>query len=392
MHRPFALTSLALVAATAPAQTTTTVTLSVANMQYTQNALSATSNTYVAASLRGLGSAGPNHLFSNWWWYRVAGDTQETSFRLDAAPNAPTRTVAAPTIVTSWPNVAGRNLFSAVLTNTLVSTGTSTGYLVNQLVVTNTSAAPLTIDIFAYADIDTNGSNVANDCYGNDRSQYVERTASLTAASEYYCDGADATMVTPWLTTTAGALPFLLSNTTVDNLTGWTGTLLNADCNGAFQWNRTIAPNASETYTTYLAVINPRPLESLYGSAGAGTPGLPTIRASERAITVPGAIVPRSFAIQLGNAVPTSLSVLVANFTQAALVVNGLQVWVDPIGAVTLFGLTDGSGADSRTFGVPGSATFAGLTLNHQYFVLDAGGVGGFASYTQGLAQTVGRW
>jgi hypothetical protein len=184
----------------------------------------------------------------------------------------------------------------------------------------------------------------------------------------------------------------MLLNATVDNLTGWSGSMLNNDWNGAFQWSRTLPPSGSATFTSFLAVITSRPLESLYGTAGAGTPGLPTIAGSARAITVPTAVVPRSFDVVLGNALPGALSVLVTNFTQAALTINGLQVFVEPAGAATSFGLTNASGGDSQTFQVPGSATLAGLQLNHQYFVLDSGGVGGFASYTQGLAQTLGSW
>lgn len=387
--RSLAILSLAL-AAPVLSQANTAVTLTVGNMVYSQQPL-LTTNAYVDASMMGQGAASPDHLFSNWWYYRVAGDTQETSFRLDAAPNAPTRVVSAPTIVTTWPNVAGRGLFSAVLTNILVSTSATTGYLVNQMSITNTTNAPLAIDMFSYVDIDTNGSNVANDCFGDGRSQYVERQASLTYQGEFYCPDADTSMVTAWLTTTPGMLPFILTNTTLDNLTAFPGTLLNADCAGAFQWTRTIPANGTMNFTSYVAVMSARPLQSLYGTAGPGTPGLPVIGASARAIVAP-AVGLRSFQVTLSNARATSLAVLISNFTQAALPLAGLQIWVDPNGAATFLGVTSATGTHFQTFNVPPLAGLVGLNLKHQFLVSDPGGVAGFASYTQGLAQTLGGW
>jgi uncharacterized membrane protein len=135
-----------------------------------------------------------------------------------------------------------------------------------------------------------------------------------------------------------------------------------------------------------------KPQQSLYGTAGAGTTGLPTIGTSERAIIDPTAAVPRSFDVQLGNALPLTAAFLLTNFTQASLVVQGISVWVDPTAASTLLALVDPAGKAAVTLAMPPNGSLYGVPLNHQYIVLDPAGANGFASWTQGLAQTIGTW
>jgi len=390
------LLAFAATAVDVSAQTTSAATITNGNMVYVQAALpSVASNSWAGADLRSTGAAGLDALFSLWWWYRVGNDTQEFSFRNDAAPNAPTRVVNGAVMVTTWPNVGGRNLLSAVLTNVLVSTGTDRGYVQATMALTNTSANPLVVDLFALSDLDVGGSTtgyLTNVTYGNIRSQYTEQQAAAVHALEFYCADADRVQVDPYLTTTPGRLPYLLTNTTRDDLAGWNGSFGPGDHNGAFQWQRTLAPNATSSHTVYIAMTGQKPLQSLYGSAGAGSLGLPTIGTSERAIVDPTAAVPRSFDVQLSNALPSTIAFLVVNFTQASLVVQGLSVWVDPVGAATLLALVDNVGNAAVTIQMPPDGSLYGVPLNHQYFVLDGAGVGGLASYTQGLAQQIGTW
>ncbi len=398
MHHSHTLLSLSLatLAPFAAAQTAAHVTITNANMVFRQGPLpAATSNTWAPADLRASGATGVDNLFSLWWYYRVAGDAQEFTFRDDAAPNAPTRVVSGPTIVTTWPDVAGRGLFSAMLTEVLVSTGPDRGYVVAAMSVTNLTANPLTIDVFSLSDLDVGGSSsgyLTNLSWGNLRSQYTEQQNTTLPGLEYYCPDADRVQVDPYLTTTPGRLPYLLTNNTVDDLSGWSGTFGPGDHNGAFQWHRVLPPSGVANFTVYVAMTTQRPLQSLYGTAGAGTPGLPVIGTSERAMLDPTASTVRSFDVQLSGALPGAPAVLMTNFAQAALTIAGLQVWVDPNGAPTLFRLTDAAGAAATTIAVPPDPTFYGLSLRHQWFVLDAGGAGGLAAWTQGLSQSIGSW
>ena len=396
MNKLLWLLAFAAAAVDASAQTTTNVTITDNNVVYRQAALPAvTSNSWSLADLRTTGAAGLDALFSLWWYYRVAGDTQEFTFRNDAAPNAPTRTAVGTTMVTTWPNVAGRNLFSAVLTNVVVSTGVDRGYVTGSMAITNTSGSPLVIDLFALSDLDVGGSTtgyLTNVSWGDIRSQYTEQQAAAVHALEFYCPDADRVQVDPYLTTTPGRLPFLLTDTALDDLAGWNGTFGPGDHNGAFQWQRTIAPSATATLTVYVAMTGQKPVQTLYGTAGAGATGLPTIDTSERAIVDGSGAVPRSFDVKLGNAMPLTGAFLVINFAQAALVVQGISVWVDPVGAATLFTIVGPSGNAAVTFNLPANATLYGVPLNHQFIVLDPAGVGGLASWTPGLHQQIGTW
>jgi hypothetical protein len=384
MHARLATLSFTVLAAAVAAQTNASVTTTNGNMVFTQSALSATSNNYVTADLRVAGALGTDSLFSSWWWYRVSGDTQETAFRDDATA---TRVVADPVITTTWPDVAARGLFRAQLHDELVSTGAASGYLWRTMTVTNISANPLTIDVFAYTDFDMAGST-SNIADGNHRSHYVERVG-FAPGGEFMAMNPDATLVTLWQTTTAGSLPFVLTNTAVDNLPGWSGAFGPADYNGAYQWSRTIPPGGRELFKVYLALLDCTPEEGLYGNAGAGTPGLPAIAASERAIRRPFA---RSFDVTLSNGLPGALCVLVTNFNPAALVIAGLEVWVDPVGAASFFSFVDPAGRRPKTFVVPSGLPLCGVTLHHQFFVIDPAGVGGLAAYTGGLSQVIGSW
>jgi hypothetical protein len=396
MHRHCPLLPFVVLAPLAGAQTTISLTITDNNMVFRQGPLpAATSNGWGSADLRASGPTSTDNLFSLWWYYRVAGDSQEYSFRNDAAPGTPTRVASGNQIVTTWPNVANRGLFDAILFETVVSTGPDRGFVVATMVIGNLTPNSLTIDLFSLSDLDVGGSSsgyLTNVSWGNIRSQYTEQQNTALPGLEFYCPDADAVQVDPYLTTTPGRLPFLLTNTTIDDLAGWNGTFGPGDHNGAFQWHRTLLPSGSLSFTVYVAMTSQRPLQSIYGTAGAGSAGLPTIGTSERAIVDPTASTPRSFDVQLGNAVPFAAAFLLMNFGAAALTVQGLQVWVDPIGAATQFRLTNGAGTAAVTIPLPPIASLNGLPLHDQWFVLDAGGVGGLAAYTHGLAQTIGSW
>lgn len=379
------------------AQTTSTVTVTDSNMVFGQTALpAATSNTWASADLRSMGPSSTDALWSLWWYFRVAGDPQEYSFVNDLAPNAPTRVVTNPVIITTWPNVRGRGLFSAVLTEIVVSTGVDRGYVAASMSVTNLNNAPLQLEMFSIADLEAGGSAAPyfnnNVCWGNVRSQYAEVATNTPHGIEYYCPDADQVQVDVYGPSTAGRLPFILSNNVVDNLQGWSGTFGPADHNGAFQWHRTIPPQGSSAFTVFVALTSQRSLQANYGTAGAGTSGVATISSSERAIVVPTGAVARSFDVRLRNALPSAPAVLVTGFLQSSLVVQGINLLVDPNSSVTQFVLTSAGGAADMTIALPPWAALYGLQLNHQYLILDGGGPSALAAWTDGLSQSIGTW
>lgn len=386
----------AALAAITLAQTTSSVVVTDVNMVYRQGPLpTPTSNGWPSADLRASGSASVDNLWSLWWYFRVAGDAQEFTFAQDPAPDTPTRTVTNPAIVTYWPDLYGRGLLSATLTEVVARTGPGRGYVVATMQLTSLVTGPLTVDLFSLSDLEAGGSTslyATNVAWGDIHSQYAEVNASTLPGIEFYCPDADQVQVDVFGPSTPGRLPYILSNGTVDNLTGWNGVFGPADHNGAFQWHRTIPPLGTSSFTVYVALTGNRPLQSVYGTAGAGTAGLPTIDTDERAIVDPTGATPRGFAVELGNALPSTGAVLITNFTQVAQVYQGIQFWVDPLAAVGRIVITDSTGAARAPIALPPWGSLYGLELDHQFVVFDSAGPNGFASWTQGLSQHIGSW
>lgn len=380
------------------AQTTTTVSVTDVNMVFGQSALSAASNSYVFGTLRSTGATGTNHLFSSWWWYRLPGDTMEWAFRNDAAPNAPTRTAVSPTITTTWPNVRGAGKISAVLADTVVSTGPSSGFLRRTMTITNLDAVnPLTIDVFAYADLDTAGNCCPNSAFGDGKSHYVERL-TFTPGAEFFCADADRTQVSPWQTATAGSLPFVLTNTTVENLSNaWNPVPFSDDYNGAFQWTRTIPPSGSSSFVVYLGVTanatTSMPVSAIYGVSCAGIGGPPAISQNQMAMIQTGS-VPRSIEIRLSNALPNVPALLLQSFNSGNSVLVGLTIHVDMTALFESFYLTTGGGAATQTVSVPPNPSLLNVSLYSEWLSADPTSVcsPGLAVHTSGLQTRVGGW
>lgn len=294
------------------AQTGSAVNLTVANMNFNQSALSTTSNSYV---LGNLSANVTDHLFSSWWFYRLPGDTQEWAFRADAGS---TRVVSSPTITTTWPDVRIQGKISAVLVDTLISTGATSGYLKRTMTITNLDAVnPITLDVFAYADFDHGGSTL-NNGYGDGQSQYVFRP-TFTPGVEFYAADADRHQVSPWQTTTAGALPFVLTNTAVENLSNaWSAMpFVSADYNGAYQWTKTIPASGNAVCTAYLGItanaVASMPVITTYGPSCSGTAGAPVISQNQEAMVTTGG-EPRQFKINLTNGPPSAAGLLLQAF------------------------------------------------------------------------------
>lgn len=394
MRNALIVTLLASLASLCPGQFATIVN---GNMIYTQGNLPpSTSNAWAYADLQANGAGSTDQLWSLWWYYRVAGDTRETTFRLDQAPNTPIRVATAAEILTTWPNVDGRGLFQADLTERLVSTDVDSGYVKATMEITNLTASPLTIDLFSLSDLEVGGSTSGyafNVAWGDVHSQYCEQQgAPAEAGVEYYCPDADRVQIDTYSPTTPGHLPYLLTNAIVDDLAGWNGTYGPGDHNGAFQWHRTIPAASKLPFTVFVAILSKKPAQSAYGTAGAGAPGLPTISTSERAIIDPTSVVARGYDVLLANALPSSIALLASSLTTAAIVLPDLEIYVDPASALTSVALIDANGHASSPIALPNDPSLFGVSVYHQFFVIDTAASNGLLAWTGGLQQQIGTW
>jgi hypothetical protein len=366
-------------AASALAQINLAVTIVNGNVSYTQSALPAgealgLADVFTASVLGDI-------LYQHWWFFRVGSDNREYAFKFNL--NA-SRIVSGSGMVTNWPDVDNRNLFSATLTQDVISTGPSSGYLLETMTVTNISNAPLTLDLFAYTDYDI-APGSANFTRGNLSSQVTINNLNLGLAGEFAAVANTGVQVAAY-----PAVITLLTNPFIENLPGWSGTFGSADYTGAFQWSfAAIPPNGSVVAVDYLANTNCRPSATNYGAGAPGANGLPVISAE---YAVQTATFVRPITYQLAAARSNSLCGLMLNVQQANLQLQGLNLLVDPNGAVLFFAVTDLAGRASVPIGIPPGNLFCGLNLYTQFLVEDPTTANGLASYTNGYRNVVGAW
>ncbi len=188
---------------------------------------------------------GTEHLFQTWWWYRVSGDTEETPL---PAPDLETYIANVATL--TWADVDGRG-FSAELVITLLDTGGGASATVDQVLTIATAGAPVTIDLFSYADFDVSAS--------------TQNTATLVNANNHMeIVGSGDTAQYAFVQATAlQVLPFaqirtLLNDAAVTNLDNSGLPFAIADFTGGFQVNTTVDNTlAPQSFTVKMSINDP---------------------------------------------------------------------------------------------------------------------------------------
>ena len=180
----------------------------------------------------------PENVFSDWWWFRVAGDTRE--FMIS---NANSRTTTGTNEV-EYGYAMGS--LSATLNYKLTQPAANTARVDQTLVISNPGAAAVQIDVFHYIDFDLAGttSNSATLTTGNERMR-VTHTGGTFA--DWWGNGANAYQVQSFAT-----LRGLFTNATIDNLGNFGLPFGPADFTGAFQWTLNIpAGGQMQVFSSY---------------------------------------------------------------------------------------------------------------------------------------------
>lgn len=205
---------------------------------YTNDFTTTTNNT-VDVAFTGAGTG--DMAFESWWFYRVSGGSLESAF---ANPDIELYSGAVGGLV--WNDPAATGQFSAALSFEVIDSGTNRGNLFQNLRITNTTAAPLTIDIFHYSDLDLGGTA------GNDRAalgtnpdgiQINLSDSSQTAPIVGY--GANAYRVSQYAQILAD-----LTDTGVDDFANTGLPLNNRDITVGFQWTVTIGVGEYRDFLT----------------------------------------------------------------------------------------------------------------------------------------------
>ena len=357
------------------------------NMRYKAGALSATAQDAPSCDLKA-DALGTDHLFSQGWYFRVAGDTSETSFR---NVGTVTRAVATADHADSdFANVESRGLFSAMQDFDIYAAGPASGVMISRLTITNISGAPLTMDVFNYADLDVGGSSSGDSATGGTSSIVVTDPVGVTI--EYRAIGNDLVEVADYGAPTP--IRTKLTDTAVTTLAGWSGTFGPGDFTAAFQWqNRTFAPGQVRSYIVMFAVDTRAqfpPIVEQYGSGAAGQTGVPQIITDALPLQDNSSL--RSINVQLTGARPNSPCALLSNSTPDSSAFLGVFVWVSPASpAQVVLSTTNSSGFKSFSFLIPTSPYLTSFPIYHQYFVGDTAASNGVASYTAGLKTQVGK-
>jgi hypothetical protein len=381
------LVTLGLAASLAGTALAQDLTIQNGNMRYRNGAPSPTSQAAPSCDLRA-DALNTNHMFANGWYFRVAGDTQETSFR---AVGPLVRAVATADHADSdWSNVESRGLFSAMMDFDCYAAGPASGVVINRLTITNTSGSPLTMDLFNYADLDLCDSSSGDSATGGTSSILVTDPCGVVV--EYRALGNDLVEVQDYSAT--NPLRTRLTDTSVNNLQGWSGTFGPGDFTAAYQWqNRTFAAGQARTFTVLFAVDTRAqypPINEHYGSGLAGQTGVPRITTDALPLQNNAAL--RSLNVLLTNARPNSPCALLSNANSASMPFLNVFVWVDPSSpAQVVIQTTNSSGFAAVAFLIPTSPYLTGFPIYHQWFVGDTAASNGIASYTTGLSNRVGK-
>jgi hypothetical protein len=365
-------------AAAVPAQ----LTISDGNMNVVTGALSPTSNTPCTLQLRA-DALQINHAFEHWWYYRIAGDSQETALRSAVAQGI---TPSSDHLDRDFMNVDNRSLLRASVDMDIYDAGPASGVVISRLTVMNVSASPIAASFFCYTDLDIAGTSGDDSVTGDGSHHFVTDPSGVQI--EVRAFGNDRSDI--------GAYPSIrnmLTNATVNNLSN-TLPPFSGDYTGAFQWDRTFQPYEQRTFTVLLAVDTAATLPPLVENYGWGNGPFGEIHTQTAPLQDNSQV--RSFSIGMKGALPNVMYRTVIGIApyNAAPFIGGLDFWVDPFSIIGVWGelrLTSATGTTYESFVIPSSPYLTGLAIFSQHFYVDGTAPNGFAYFTPGMMTRIGK-
>lgn len=205
-----------------------------------QGAISDGSATYEYTGF-GLGNVdftvdgGTDQAFEQWWWYRLVGDTSET-----ALPTPDAESYVGNVATLSWSDLAGTGLDVTVVT-TLAATSASAASVTHELTVHNTNASPVTMALFAYADLEVGGTSAGDSATSVSA---TEMTVTDSASISFVGPGADAYQVEAY-----PDLRDALDDAATTTLSSTGLPFGPGDWSGAYEWDLSIPAGATQTVT-----------------------------------------------------------------------------------------------------------------------------------------------
>jgi hypothetical protein len=367
------------IAAVLPAQ----VTLTDGNTVFTSADPSLVAQTPRTFDLRADALA-VDHGFEHWWYYRVSGDPAELALR---SLGGVTGGVVAGNehADRDFADVDLRGLLKASLDFDVYDAGPASGVVISRLTVMNRSAAPVTIDLFAYTDLDIANTSTDDVCTGTATSHFVSDPSGVQVEIRAFGNDRHDARAYPLIRNA-------LTNLTVDNLMN-TLPPFTGDYTGAFQWqNRTLQPFEERSFQILMAVDTAAILPPINENYGAGNSSV--MQLHTQFLPLQDNTTSRLFAVQMKNSLPNVPYRIITGLASwvPQPFIAGIDLWVDPASLIAVFGgITNANGDAAEIFSIPPSPYLYGFSLFHQGFAVNAAAPNGYAWQTSALRTRIGK-
>ena len=185
--------------------------------------------------------------FAMGWYYRVAGDGQETPF-----PTPDITSYIGNVATFEWDDVSGRGLFAARLVTTLTEGTQPSGTVISDFSFTNLSGQALDLSVIEYMDVDK-GGNAGADLAILEEPLTIRIDDNVAIDYCYF----KAVGAVNFQTTSFNALSTALNDGGITNLNGSGLPFGPGDGTYGFQWNMFLSPRGSNSLISGLAANEP---------------------------------------------------------------------------------------------------------------------------------------
>jgi MYXO-CTERM domain-containing protein len=199
------------------------------------------------------GQTDTDHMFQAWWWFRLAGDTRETTLS-----NATSW---------SWVGNVGRltytyPTFRATVQYVVTGIEPGLGFVTQTVTIFNTTNQPLTLDLFNYQDLDM-AESASNDSATQAGANVISVTDGGNTGWRAEYEGTNAFQVASF-----DSLRDMLTDINVDNLNGTGLPFGPGDWTGGYQWSFTLSPFTAATASATVTIIPAPGALALLGLGG----------------------------------------------------------------------------------------------------------------------------
>lgn len=194
-----------------------------------------------------------DHLSETGWWFRVQGDAREYHF-----PTPDSQTFSGNRATLAWNDVNARGLFSAQLVWTVQDLDgpggpAPSGRVTGRMTVKNLSGSPLTLSLFAMANLDLSGTNTSDSATLDVAGRIIASDSLTSDQGLLEAGGASAYLVRPSGATSVGAV---LGDAFVNDFDSTGLPFGPGDFTGGGQWKDRVLPVGGRFSIPFTLAVN----------------------------------------------------------------------------------------------------------------------------------------